>query len=206
MGLKIQFTRNGRDTGHPVTIGPSDANDVHFKFTRGSGAPKLRYTTDGADAKGGEHTAPEGAVDVGVEFLLDANGKLTMRDSHWTDRDGKAIGGPDGYIPPPEGANDWHLEVPGGKITEAFWTKDGQSYVPRESLDVPEDANDAHLSHFQPGRRSVSSINAERAALAGLIGYLLGASTHGIGGPFKQVLAAMGLSFAGGDEPSDERP
>ena len=118
-----------------------------------------------------------------------------MRDSHWTDEKGKAIGGPDGYIPPPAGANVWHFEVPGGKITEAFWTRDGQSYVPRESLDVPEDSNDVHLAEWHPAARGdVTAPSAERAALAGVIGYLLGASVHSdFGGQLRKSLEGLGV-------------
>src|SRR6266852_233270 len=143
MALKVQFTRSGRDTGDAITRHPEGANDIHFKFARGQQAPKFYYTKDG-EKKGDDHPAPEGAHDVGVEFVFDANGKLIFRDSHWTDAKGEAIGGPDGYIPPPDGANDWHLEIPGGKITDADWTKNGEHYSPRVPLDVPKDANDVH--------------------------------------------------------------
>jgi hypothetical protein len=163
MALKIQFTRNNRDTGDAITYRPENSNDVHFKFNRGNGAPKIRYTDNGKDV-GGEHIAPEGALDVGLEFTFEG-GKLKMRDCHWTDGKGGAIGGPDGYIPPPEGANDWHLEVPGGHITEAYWTRNGEPYTPHQTLELPKDANDVHVSDSQPGSRThFADINIEPAA------------------------------------------
>lgn len=154
--MKVQFTRNGRNTGDAVTRRPEGSNDVHFKFTRGSKSPKIRYTKDSHDLDGGEHAAPEGAFDVGVEFSFDGKGNLKMGDSHWTDGEGKPLGGIDGYIPPPEGANDWHLDVSDGKITEAFWTRNGHLYTPREVLDVPEDVNDVHVSAAPSGRPAES--------------------------------------------------
>ena len=48
---------------------------------------------------------------------------------------------------------------------------------PRVPLDVPKDANDVHLTEFQPARRG--SVSSERAALAALVGYGIGAFPEG---------------------------
>ena len=179
MPISIQFTRNGRNSGRPSTGEPLDANDVHFDFTPGTSPPKIKITKDGKVPTGGEHEAPAGAVDVGVEFEVDNDGKLIIKDSHWTDKEGKAIGGVDGYIAPPEGANDWHLEVPGGKITRAYWTKDGHKYTPSVEIDVPEDVNDAHLVGRKYGPLSMTGGGVQKMATSALIGYLLGLLTQG---------------------------
>ena len=193
MSLHVQFTRGGRDTGTiPDGLRPEDANDVHFTFKRGTYAPKLRYRAHGKDIDGGEHTAPPEAHDVSIEFR---GGKFG--DSHWTDAKGKAIGGPDGYIaPPPEGANEWHLDVSEGEITEAEWSKNGEMYLPRQPIDVPKNVNDVHLSFSQPRDQKQLTLGNERAALAGLIGYVLGASIHSLQGyELKQMLDGMGLAL-----------
>ena len=180
MAIAIQFTRNGDDTGRIVTDRPFTANDVHFKFKRGKQPPKLKYTKGGTDLPGGEHAAPEGATDVGVEFGADKSGNLIVKQSHWTDKDGEVIGGIDGYIKPPDGADDWHVEVPHGEITEAEWTFNGDTYKPRQMLDVPKHVNDAHLSlHQHGGQAHLAGASAHKTAVAALVGYLLGIMTEG---------------------------
>lgn len=182
MSIKIQFTRNGRPTGDAFET-LSSFNDVHFKFERGKEAPSFRYTKDGKPV-GEEHKAPDDAVDVGIEFAVDEDGNVSLRDAHWTDKDGNAIGGADGYIPPPKGgANDWHLEVPGGKLTKAHWTKNGHKPAGRGvDIDVPANANDVHVLPAANEIRSVGFQPEDTFATADLnvIGYLV--QPQGLGG------------------------
>jgi hypothetical protein len=106
--VRIRFTRDGRPTGHPLTppLVPRSpqVNDVHLTFEPGKNEkPRVQFTRNGEPA-GKPLPAPDGANDVGFEFV-ESDGSVKMRDMHWT-QDGNRIGE---YIPQPEGANDAHI-------------------------------------------------------------------------------------------------
>ena len=154
MTIQVQFTRDGRPTGHPVEapLLPREPqiNDVHFTFERGATeAPSAQFTRDG-ETVGKPIPAPKGADDVGFEFHTSEDGSVVMRDMHWT-KGGKLVGD---FVPPPPGSNDAHLTVPGGKITGGFWTRDGERLDPERVGDIAIPGhgfvNDAHLARQPP--------------------------------------------------------
>jgi hypothetical protein len=191
--FSLQFTREGRPTGDRIWGDgvPRRANDVHFKFTKNSGA-KLIYTKHGE--KSSEHAAPDNSEDVGVEWTFDENGRLQIRDSHWTDAKGEVIGGTKGYIAPPDGADDWHLEVPSGKVEGAYWTRNGKEIVADtsdERIDVPKDCNDVHIQEFDANLAEARPKGAS-SATAALIGFLLGLlNSEGAGSRVEEALGLL---------------
>ena len=144
MSIRVRFTRNGDDVpGRPQDPGVG-VEGIHFDFNPGKTAPEFWYTRN-KEIIGGKHAAPEGAVDIGLEWGTDDDGHLRMT-TNWMNNKHETIGGSKGYTKSPDGADNWHLDLHGGVIKAAEWTHDGgQSYTPKSSLEVPNDADDAHV-------------------------------------------------------------
>ena len=115
---KILYTKDGKPMPPPIPA-PPDANDVHVVFDPLTGKfIKVHWTKDG-DIFGPPVPIPDGANDFAFGFS-------EFRE-----------------LPPPReappGANDFEFFWREGRITEAWWTRDGQRIEPMP-LDPEEDA------------------------------------------------------------------
>lgn len=190
MSVRVRFTRNGDDVpGRPAdpAIG---VGGVHFDFTPGEALPEFWYTKD-KQIIGEKHAAPKEATDVGLEWGTGDDGQLQMT-TNWTDAKKETINGSKGYVKSPDGADDWHLDLHGGTITAAEWTHDGgKSYTQKQPLEVPKDADDAHVTiavgHTKSHLALIGSSGSAEASRAEIV-LLAGATAVA----FKEGLDAPG--------------